>query len=222
MDINEEIKVIKTELRLSMNGVVSQSMREKGLSYRLNFGLLLPQIKQIAAKHTPNHDLAQALWKTDIRECMLMAGMLQPIETFYPEIATIWMDAIPYVEVAEVLCMTLFQKLPYASEKAFEWIAEDRFYYQLCGFLVLNRLFLRGDILNERSANEFLDHAIANLPTSEIQLRRVVATAIKNFAQQSPAQAQQVKELLLLKKESFSDDVQSYIEGIVEVSDSFD
>ena len=34
MDIKEQLKDIKTQLRLSMNGAVSQSMREKGLVYK--------------------------------------------------------------------------------------------------------------------------------------------------------------------------------------------
>ena len=89
MDIKEQLKDIKTQLRLSMNGAVSQSMREKGLVYKLNFGVELPRIKMIAESYEKNHDLAQALWKEDIRECKILAGMLQPIETFYPEIATL-------------------------------------------------------------------------------------------------------------------------------------
>ena len=31
MELTEQLKEIKTQLRLSMNGAVSQSMREKGL-----------------------------------------------------------------------------------------------------------------------------------------------------------------------------------------------
>ena len=69
MDIKEQLKDIKTQLRLSMNGAVSQSMREKGLVYKLNFGVELPRIKMIAENYEKNHDLAQALWKEDIREC---------------------------------------------------------------------------------------------------------------------------------------------------------
>ena len=46
-----------------MNGAVSQSMREKGLVYKLNFGVELPRIKMIAENYEKNHDLAQALWK---------------------------------------------------------------------------------------------------------------------------------------------------------------
>ena len=68
MDIKEQLKDIKTQLRLSMNGAVSQSMREKGLVYKLNFGVEIPRIKMIAEGYEKNHDLAQALWKEDIRE----------------------------------------------------------------------------------------------------------------------------------------------------------
>ena len=78
MDIKEQLKDIKTQLRLSMNGAVSQSMREKGLLYKLNFGVELPRIKMIAEGYEKNHDLAQALWKENIRECKIMAAMLQP------------------------------------------------------------------------------------------------------------------------------------------------
>ena len=45
MELTEQLKEIKTQLRLSMNGAVSQSMREKGLVYKLNFGVELPRIK---------------------------------------------------------------------------------------------------------------------------------------------------------------------------------
>ena len=63
MDLHEQLKEIKTQLRLSMNGVVSQSMREKGLVYKLNFGVELPRIKAIAEGYEKEHSLAQALWK---------------------------------------------------------------------------------------------------------------------------------------------------------------
>ena len=73
MDLHEQLKDIKTQLRLSMNGAVSQSMREKGLVYKLNFGVELPRIKGIAAAYEKDHALAQALWKEDIRECKILA-----------------------------------------------------------------------------------------------------------------------------------------------------
>ena len=100
MDIPETIRKIKTELRLAMNGVASAYMRENGMNYKLNFGVELPRLRDIAAGFPADHDLAQALWKEDIRECKLLAAMLQPTDTFYPEIADIWVEAMPNTEIA--------------------------------------------------------------------------------------------------------------------------
>lgn len=168
MELQDTIKSIKAQFRLYMNGAVSQSMRQHGISYKLNFGIELPRIKEIAAMYSPDHSLAQALWKENIRECKILAGMLQPKDTFFPEIADIWVESIDQPEIAELTCMHLFQHLPYASEKAFQWIADERGYFQVCGFLLLARLFMRNALLNERSENEFLDQAfvaIQNSPT---------------------------------------------------------
>ena len=108
MDLHEQLKEIKTQLRLSMNGAVSQSMREKGLVYKLNFGVELPRIKAIAEGYEKDHSLAQALWKEDIRECKILAGLLQPVDSFFPEIADIWVENIQNIEIAELTSMNLF------------------------------------------------------------------------------------------------------------------
>ena len=56
---DEQIREIKRLFRKSMNGVVAASMREKGMAYRVNFGLTLPLIKRIASSITPNEILAE-------------------------------------------------------------------------------------------------------------------------------------------------------------------
>ena len=81
-DVHETIKDIKSKFRLFMNGVISQSMRDKGMDYKLNFGIEYPRIREIAADYEPSHELAQALWKENIRECKIMAGLLQPVKPF--------------------------------------------------------------------------------------------------------------------------------------------
>ena len=192
MDIKEQLKDIKTQLRLSMNGAVSQSMREKGLVYKLNFGVELPRIKMIAESYEKNHDLAQALWKEDIRECKILAGMLQPIETFYPEIADIWVENIRNIEIAELTCMNLFQHLPYAPAKSFHWIADEQEYIQTCGFLTAARLLMKKGDMNERVENEFLDQAITAFLSGSYHVRNAAMTAIRRFMQQNEENSFQV------------------------------
>ena len=46
--MQELIRDIRKRLRLAMNGVISTSMREKGMNYKLIFGVPIPELKQIA------------------------------------------------------------------------------------------------------------------------------------------------------------------------------
>lgn len=197
METKEQIKEIKKHFRLYMNGVVSQSMREKGLDYKVNFGIELPRLKEIAAKFEKNHDVAQSLWKENIRECKILAGMLQPVETFYPEIADIWVEDMHYPEIAELTVMNLFQHLPYASDKAFEWMAGEGEYFLMCGYMLMARLLMKGNPLNERAENEFLDQALTALQGEEGAVCRAVSTALRKYAEQSEVNVRKLRKLLV-------------------------
>lgn len=197
MNIAEEIRKIKQELRLSMNGVASALMRENGLNYKLNFGVEIPRLQSIASEFQPNHELAQALWKENIRECKILAGMLQPVDSFYPEIAEIWIEGMPTAEIAQLTVMNLFQKLPYASEKAFQWIAREEEMFQLCGYLLLARLFMKGEPLNERAENEFLDQASATISHAEGALKKAIVNALLKYEEINIQRTQEIENMLL-------------------------
>lgn len=184
-NIHETIKDIKSKFRLFMNGMVSQSMREKGMEYKLNFGIEYPRIKEIAAGYEPDHELAQALWKENIRECKILAGLLQPADTFYPEIADIWIEGMDYSELAEYTVMNLFQRLPYASEVVFRWMADEREMFQLCGFLLMARLLMKGEKLNERAEAEFLDQACTAVEGDCGPVQKAASVALRKYAHQS-------------------------------------
>ena len=217
MDLHETIKEIKSRFRLFMNGPVSQSMREKGMDYKVNFGIEYPRVKEIAAAYPMSHELAQALWKEDIRECKIMAGLLQPAETFYPGIAEIWIEGMRYPELAEYTVMNLFQRLPYASEVVFAWIADEREYFQLCGFLLMARLLGKGLILNERAEAEFLDQSFASVESEFLTVRRATALALRKFAEQSEPNRKKLHKHLSPYLKSEKPDVRLWAENVLPV-----
>lgn len=196
-----------------MNGKISQSMRDKGVDYKLNFGIEYPRIKEIASEYPCSHELAQALWKENIRECKIIAGLLQPVDSFCREIAEIWIEDMRYPELAEYTVMNLFQRLPYASEVVFPWMADERKYFQLCGYLLMTRLLMKGWTLNERAESEFLDQSFTVLE-GDADMRRVAATAVCKFALQSKANSRVVLRLLGNLLKSAKPEVQSIAEEI--------
>lgn len=180
--MNDKIKEIKQSFRLMMDGSIAQSMRDKGVDYHLNWGATLPRLRQKADEIGKNYDLAIALWKENVRECKILATMIMPADEILPEVVDIWMEQTETVEIAEQAAMNLYQYLPYAPEKAYQWIASERELYQLCGFHVLSRLFIIGQEPNERGINEFLDQAHVALQSESIIVRKAALNSINHFS----------------------------------------
>ena len=192
-ELSSKVKDIKQSFRQMMDGAVAQSMRDKGLNYHLNWGATLPRLREMAEelKTVFNvqcssfnvYDLSIALWKENIRECKILATMLMPANQMAPEVCDIWMEQIPSQEIAEQVAFNVWQYLPYAPEKAYQWIASDKEYDQLCGFHVLSRLFMNGQEPNERGINEFIDQALAALQGPFISVRKSAMQSIIRFSE---------------------------------------
>lgn len=180
--MNEKIKEIKQSFRQMMDGSVAQSMRDKGVDYHLNWGVTLPRLREKADEIGKNYDLAIALWKENVRECKILATMIMPPDVILPEVVDIWMEQTETVEIAEQASMNLYQYLPYAPMKAFEWMASDKDLYQLCGFHVLSRLFMNRQEPNERGINEFLDQAQVALQSQNVTVRKAALNSLNRFA----------------------------------------
>ena len=183
MEIEQQVKEIKQSFRLMMDGSIAQSMRNKGVDYKLNWGATLPRLKEKAHEIGKNYDLAIALWKENVRECKILATMVMPADEVLPEVIDIWMEQVPTQEIAEQAAFNLFQYLPYAPEKAYAWIASDKELYQLCGFHILSRLFMNGQEPNERGINEFIDQALAALQGPWLPVRKAALASLTHFSE---------------------------------------
>ncbi len=182
-EIQQQIKEIKQSFRQMMDGAIAQSMRDKGVDYHLNWGATLPRLREKANELGKNYDLAIALWKENVRECKILATMIMPADKMLPEVAEIWMEQIPSLEMAEQLAFNLWQHLPYAPEKAYQWIASDKEYYQLCGFHILSRLFMNGQEPNERGINEYVDQALSAIQGPFPSVRKASMQSMQHFAE---------------------------------------
>lgn len=173
---------IKRSFRLLMNGVASRSMRDKGMDYKLNWGVSLPHLQEMAQEYGKDYDLAIALWKEDIRECKILATLIMPVSEMSRELVDVWMERLHSQEMAELLSFHLLQYVDFAPALAYEWMASDKDLYQITAYHLLSRLFLRGQEPDERGINELLDQAAVALQSDNLGVRHAATNCILRFA----------------------------------------
>jgi hypothetical protein len=182
-ETKKKIKQIKQSFRLLMNGPVSQSMREKGLDYHINWGVSFMDLKKMAEEIGQDYDLAIELWKEDIRECKILATLLMPPDKMPIEIARIWMEQTHSQEMAEMQAFNLYQHVAYAPTIAYQWMAQESELYQICAYNILSRLFMKGQEPNERGIHEFLDQAVTAMQSGSVGVSHAAMNAVSRFAE---------------------------------------
>lgn len=195
-EIKSTVAELKREFHSMMNGTVSNSMREKGASYSVNFGVEGVRLVELA--HETPHDaaLSRALWQEqDIRECRLLATMIYPPEEFAPDICEAWIDTLRTPEEAQYLSMHLLQHLSYAGSKVMAWMASPEMLRQLCGLLTTGRLLAGGVRFYARERNELLDQCEAALYSSNAHLSRAAMNTLQRFAAQNNYQESLVEKI---------------------------
>lgn len=190
--MNPTIQQIRQRLRLAMDGAVSASMRAKGVNYKLNFGVTLPRLKEIAADFIPNVSLAQELWKQDVRELKILATMLYPKDLFTPQQASEWVSEIRHIEIAEQFCANLMQDLPFAPACAADWIQDTSDYISITGYILYSRLFMKRINLTPTETTSFLHTALILLRQPYSYPQQTALTALKRYGRQNKKQAGEV------------------------------
>ncbi|MBE6302775.1 MAG: DNA alkylation repair protein [Bacteroidales bacterium] len=192
-NIHETTKEIKKSLRLSMNGIVSAHQRRQGLNYKINFGVEIPRLKEIASTYNKEKELAQNLWQDNIRECKLLAIFLYPTKEFDTATAEKWIAECQFTEIADHLCRTLLTEIPEAVKKSLQWIAHKGEIFEYCGYSTLSNLFTKKATLTDEEEKAYynaLKQTLHTPGTSNHPTKNAANISLIKFAEQSKEQCQ--------------------------------
>lgn len=198
LPLEDQIREIKKMLRATMNGVLSGSMRQQGLTYRVNFGVDQPRLIELSDEIPHTAALAAKLWKEDIRELRLLAPMLMPRDEMDEELALLWIEQLHFAEEAQVLVMHLLCHLPFASNIAFRLVASEQPMSRLVAWLLLGRLFMVQHRPSQRDADELLDHLESELTAqgNDPELKRTALNTLYKFMDLGAAETARGERLL--------------------------
>lgn len=176
--LDAKISEIRQKIRLSMNGIVSDQMMQSGIIYKKNYGVSFPRLKEIAASYELNHDLAQRLWSLQIRETMILATLLEPVDSFSMKLAEKWACSFNQIEIIEQSCMNLFQNLPFANQLSAKWILSENKWKVIAGFILAARIYEK---LNAGEVNILIQKAFEYSQTDDFHLYKSIALCLSRL-----------------------------------------
>ena len=141
---NPEAERIYQEILLKIkrlqNRDVVNSMQKRGIEYKINFGVAIPMLHQIASNYTKNHLVALKLWNKQWRETMILATLLEEPSEVTENQMDFWVKNFQSTEIAEQAAMNLFSKTSFAYQKAFEYCIGKKLLVKIVGLLMIGRL----------------------------------------------------------------------------------
>jgi 3-methyladenine DNA glycosylase AlkD len=112
-------------------------MARYGIRPKKAYGLTAPQIRALAREIGKNHELAQELWATGVREARHIAAMIEQPERVTPAQMERWTRGFDSWDAVDGCCCHLFVYTPHAWDKAVAWSRRKEEYVKRAGFALM-------------------------------------------------------------------------------------
>ena len=124
------------------NGTTVKLMKDRGVKYKVNWGVSIVDLRNMAREYEKDHLLALKLWNKQWRETMILATMLENPETLGEEQMDYWAKNLETVEMVEQAIANLFVYSQFAFAKALEYCCGKKFWLHYAGLQLMGRLAL--------------------------------------------------------------------------------
>ncbi|KAA3645401.1 MAG: DNA alkylation repair protein [Chloroflexi bacterium] len=145
------------------------------------YGVKVPHLRAIAKEHRKDHELALALWATDVHEARILASMVDDPAHVTEEQMETWVLDFNSWDLCDQCCGNLFDKTPYAYAKALEWSEREEEYVKRAGFAMMACLAWHDKKASNQDFEQFFP-AIKREATDERNfVKKAVNWALRNI-----------------------------------------
>ncbi len=117
---------IIANLKLHANAQAVEGMARFGIRPAQALGISIPTLRKMAKEIGRNQVLAVALWDSGIHETRILASMIAEPQLVSTELMEEWVNDFDSWDVCDQVCGNLFDKTPYAYQKATEWCQQEK------------------------------------------------------------------------------------------------
>jgi 3-methyladenine DNA glycosylase AlkD len=112
-------------------------MARYGIDASRAVGVSVPELRRVARGLGHDHELAAALWVSGVHEARILASLVDEPARVTPAQMDAWVADLDSWDVCDGVCGNLFDRTPFALDKAVEWSAREPEFERRAGFALM-------------------------------------------------------------------------------------
>ncbi|MEN8614430.1 DNA alkylation repair protein [Dehalogenimonas sp. THU2] len=176
---------ILTELRSMSNPANIVGMARFGINPDNTLGVSIPALRAMAKLHRRNHELAIGLWNSGIHEARILASLVDDPKQVTIAQMEAWIADFDSWDVCDQVCSNLWEKTPYAYDKAIEWSHRQEVFVKRAGFVLMARLAVGDKKIPDEQIKAFLPEIVRGSNDARNFVKKAVNWALRQIGKRS-------------------------------------
>ena len=176
---------ILQHLNTLQNPEAVKGMAKFGINPEKNLGISVTILRKYAKEIGKNHALALQLWTTEIRDARLLASLIDEPTKVTPQQMDIWVSDFNSWDLCDTCCGELFDKTPYAYEKALQWAEQQPEFVKRAGFALMAWLAVHDKKSKDTQFLSFLPVIIKQSTDERNYVKKAVNWALRQIGKRN-------------------------------------
>ena len=177
---------VVSKLRSMANPKNVAGMARYGIQTKDALGISMPLLRKMAREFGRDHELAGVLWARGIHEARILAALVaDPAQVTKGQMET-WVADFDSWDVCDQVCMNLFDKTPFAYEKALAWSARRGEFVKRAGVALMASLAVHDKKAKDKQFSAFLETIVRESTDERNFVKKAVNWALRQIGKRSP------------------------------------
>ncbi len=179
------VDTILHDLHQLANADFKSGMARFGIANQTALGIKVPELRAYAKKAGKNHDLALQLWQFEIHEAQLLAIFMADAKQVTEELMEQWVKDFDSWDICDQCCGWLFDKTPYAFDKAVEWTSRTNEFEKRAGFVMMAELAMHAKKAIDQDFEPFFPLMIKHADDERNFVKKAVNWALRQIGKRN-------------------------------------
>jgi len=163
-----------------------EGMARYGIRTDHAVGVTVTELRRLARGLRPDHELAAALWTSGVHEARILASLVDEPALVTEAQMDGWVSTLDSWDVCDAVCGNLFDRTPFALDKAVEWAGREPEFERRAGFALMAWASVHRKDLPDRAFASLLPTIRASSTDDRTYVRKAVSWALRQIGKRSP------------------------------------